>query len=81
MTRRPQRRPADCDGPLPRVRLEVRQTAVQGRSAVSEVTRALLELDAHPDVDVIIVTRGGGSLEDLLPFSDEGLPCARWRPC
>ena len=37
------------------------------------MTRALLELDAHPDVDVIIVTRGGGSLEDLLPFSDEGL--------
>ena len=58
---------------FPGVRLEVRQTAVQGRSAVSEVTRALLELDAHPDVDVIIVTRGGGSLEDLLPFSDEGL--------
>jgi exodeoxyribonuclease VII large subunit len=58
---------------FPGVRLEVRQAAVQGRSAVPQVTAALLELEAHPDVDVIIVTRGGGSLEDLLPFSDEGL--------
>ena len=58
---------------FPDVRLEVRQTAVQGRSAVPQITAALLELDGHPEVDVIIVTRGGGSLEDLLPFSDEGL--------
>ena len=58
---------------FPSVRLEVRETAVQGRTAVAQVTAALLELEAHPDVDVIIVTRGGGSLEDLLPFSDEGL--------
>lgn len=58
---------------FPGVRFEVRETAVQGRSAVGQITVALLELDAHPHVDVIIVTRGGGSLEDLLPFSDEGL--------
>ncbi|MEZ5185342.1 MAG: exodeoxyribonuclease VII large subunit [Candidatus Nanopelagicales bacterium] len=58
---------------FPGVRLEVRETAVQGRSAVPQITEALLELEAHPEVDVIIVTRGGGSLEDLLPFSDEGL--------
>lgn len=58
---------------FPGVRFEVRETAVQGRSAVGHITAALLELDAHPHVDVIIVTRGGGSLEDLLPFSDEGL--------
>lgn len=58
---------------FPGVRLEVREVAVQGRSAVAQVTAALRELDAQPDVDVIIVTRGGGSLEDLLPFSDEGL--------
>lgn len=58
---------------FPGVRLEVRETAVQGRSAVPQITEALLELDAHLEVDVIIVTRGGGSLEDLLPFSDEGL--------
>ena len=58
---------------FPDVRLEIRETAVQGRSAVPQITAALLELDSHPEVDVIIVTRGGGSLEDLLPFSDEGL--------
>lgn len=58
---------------FPSVRLEVREVAVQGRSAVTQVKTALAELEAHPDVDVIIVTRGGGSLEDLLPFSDEGL--------
>jgi exodeoxyribonuclease VII large subunit len=58
---------------FPGVRFEVRQTAVQGRAAVAEITMALLELEAHARVDVIIVTRGGGSLEDLLPFSDEGL--------
>lgn len=58
---------------FPGIRLEVRETAVQGRSAVSGITQALLELDGLPEVDVIIVTRGGGSLEDLLPFSDEGL--------
>ena len=41
--------------------------------AVIQVSAALRELDADPDVDVIIITRGGGSFEDLLPFSDEGL--------
>lgn len=58
---------------FPSVRLEVREVAVQGRSAVTQVKAALVDLEAHPEVDVIIVTRGGGSLEDLLPFSDEGL--------
>ncbi|KII00634.1 exodeoxyribonuclease VII large subunit [Streptomonospora alba] len=57
----------------PAVRFEVREVAVQGDRAVGEVLNALKELDAHPDVDVIIVARGGGSLEDLLPFSDEAL--------
>jgi exodeoxyribonuclease VII large subunit len=55
------------------VRFEVRNTAVQGVKAVSEIIPALLELDAHPDVDVIVIARGGGSVEDLLPFSDEAL--------
>jgi exodeoxyribonuclease VII large subunit len=55
------------------VRFRVRQVAVQGSYAVAEITEALRELDADPDVDVIIVTRGGGSIEDLLPFSDEAL--------
>ncbi len=58
---------------FPTIRLEVREVAVQGRAAVPQVTAALLDLEAHTEVDVIIVTRGGGSLEDLLPFSDEGL--------
>jgi exodeoxyribonuclease VII large subunit len=40
---------------------------------VTEVTEALQRLDADPEVDVIVVTRGGGSLEDLLPFSNEAL--------
>jgi exodeoxyribonuclease VII large subunit len=57
----------------PAVRFRVRQVAVQGPYAVEEVTAALQELDADRDVDVIIVTRGGGSIEDLLPFSDETL--------
>ncbi|MFV2195991.1 exodeoxyribonuclease VII large subunit [Nocardiopsis sp. LOL_012] len=57
----------------PAVRFEVRPVAVQGDRAVREVTEALKELDAHPDIDVIVIARGGGSLEDLLPFSDEAL--------
>ncbi|MFW6641453.1 exodeoxyribonuclease VII large subunit [Nocardiopsis algeriensis] len=57
----------------PAVRFEVRQVAVQGDRAVREVTEALKDLDSHPDVDVIVIARGGGSLEDLLPFSDEAL--------
>ncbi len=57
----------------PAVRFRVRQVAVQGPYAVSEIVEALRELDADPAVDVIIITRGGGSIEDLLPFSDETL--------
>jgi exodeoxyribonuclease VII large subunit len=57
----------------PAVRFRVREVAVQGAYAVTEVTEALRELDADPAVDVIIVARGGGSIEDLLPFSDETL--------
>src|ERR1700761_3336489 len=57
----------------PAVRFRVEQTAVQGSHAAGEVTQALRRLDEDPDVDVIIIARGGGSLEDLLPFSDEAL--------
>jgi exodeoxyribonuclease VII large subunit len=57
----------------PAVRFEVRPVAVQGDRAVREVMEALKDLDSHPDVDVIVIARGGGSLEDLLPFSDEAL--------
>ena len=57
----------------PAAEFETREVAVQGAAAVVEVAGALRELEAHPDVDVIIITRGGGSFEDLLPFSDESL--------
>ncbi|WP_405777658.1 exodeoxyribonuclease VII large subunit [Streptomyces sp. NBC_00859] len=57
----------------PAVRFEVRNVAVQGVRAVPQVVDAVQELDGLPDVDVIIVARGGGSVEDLLPFSDEQL--------
>ena len=57
----------------PAVQFEIREVAVQGAAAVVEVSHALRELEANPLVDVIIITRGGGSFEDLLPFSDETL--------
>jgi exodeoxyribonuclease VII large subunit len=57
----------------PGVVFETREVAVQGVKAVAEVIAAVRELDALDEVDVIVVTRGGGSVEDLLPFSDEGL--------
>lgn len=57
----------------PAVRFAVRNTAVQGPSAVAQIVEALRELDADPDVEVIVLARGGGSVEDLLPFSDETL--------
>lgn len=57
----------------PMVDFVVKEVAVQGDSAVKEVATALKELDADAEVEVIVIARGGGSLEDLLPFSDEGL--------
>jgi exodeoxyribonuclease VII large subunit len=57
----------------PAVQFEVRQGPVQGAQAVPSVIEALRDLDQMPEVDVIVIARGGGSLEDLLPFSDESL--------
>ena len=57
----------------PAVRFRVEQVAVQGSFAVADVVDALQRLDADPAVDVIVIARGGGSIEDLLPFSDETL--------
>lgn len=57
----------------PAVRFTIRNTAVQGPNAVAQIVEALSDLDADPDVDVIVLARGGGSVEDLLPFSDETL--------
>ena len=57
----------------PAVRFAVRNTIVQGANAVPQMVEALRGLDADPHVDVIVLARGGGSVEDLLPFSDETL--------
>ena len=57
----------------PAVRFAVRYAAMQGSTSAAEVMTALGRLDRDPEVDVIVVARGGGSVEDLLPFSDEGL--------
>ncbi len=57
----------------PAVRIVPREVAVQGPLAVGQIIDALRELDRIPEVDVIVIARGGGSLEDLLPFSDEAL--------
>ncbi|MFM1779314.1 MAG: hypothetical protein RIS51_459 [Actinomycetota bacterium] len=57
----------------PEVQFEVIHTHVQGDKAVTEIIFALQQLDAMPEVDVIIIARGGGSFQDLLPFSDERL--------
>jgi exodeoxyribonuclease VII large subunit len=57
----------------PGVRFDVRAVAVQGPNCVPEVIAAVEALDAVAEVDVIVVARGGGSLEDLLPFSNEAM--------
>jgi exodeoxyribonuclease VII large subunit len=57
----------------PAVQFRVEQVAVQGSRASEEIIEALQRLDADPAVEVIIIARGGGSVEDLLPFSDEDL--------
>ncbi len=57
----------------PAVRFETINTPVQGSQAVPAILDALRTLEADPRVDVIIVARGGGSVEDLLPFSEEAL--------
>ncbi|HEY5878772.1 MAG TPA: exodeoxyribonuclease VII large subunit, partial [Nakamurella sp.] len=57
----------------PAVRFRVENPAVQGVSAVTQMIESIARLDADPEVDVIVLARGGGSMEDLLPFSDEAL--------
>ncbi|MSO46877.1 MAG: exodeoxyribonuclease VII large subunit [Thermoleophilia bacterium] len=58
---------------FPPTRIAVSYSLVQGVNAVPELIDALARLDIEPDVEVIILARGGGSVEDLLPFSDERL--------
>ena len=57
----------------PGVTFTVINTAVQGANTVPQILKALEQLQADPTVDVIVIARGGGSAEDLLPFSDETL--------
>ncbi len=57
----------------PNVAFEVAYATMQGQRAATEVMEALGRLERHSEVDVIVVARGGGSVEDLLPFSDEAL--------
>jgi exodeoxyribonuclease VII large subunit len=58
---------------LPGARFRLENVAMQGANAVTEVVAAIQRLDRDPDVDVIVIARGGGSVEDLLPFSNETL--------
>jgi exodeoxyribonuclease VII large subunit len=57
----------------PEVQFRVIHTLVQGEKAAPEVIAAIKELDADPEIDVIIIARGGGSFLDLMVFSDEAL--------
>ena len=56
---------------FPAANLLVAQTYVQGQAAPAAIAATLQTLAREPEVDVIVLTRGGGSFEDLLPFSDE----------
>jgi exodeoxyribonuclease VII large subunit len=56
---------------FPAATLVVSECRVQGRGAAEAIVSSLRALEAHPEVDVVVLTRGGGSFDDLLPFSDE----------
>ena len=58
---------------FPAARILIAETYVQGPLAAGAMVEALRDLCAQPDVDVLVLARGGGSFEDLLPFSDERL--------
>jgi exodeoxyribonuclease VII large subunit len=57
----------------PAVPIVTRYALVQGPQACEQLIAAVQHLDRHPEIEVIVIARGGGSVEDLLPFSDEGL--------
>ena len=58
---------------FPATKAVVCETRVQGRGAPEAIVAGLRALAAHPEVDVVVLTRGGGSFEDLLPFSAESV--------
>ncbi len=57
----------------PPARFRIEETVVQGAGAPGRIVAAIRRLDADPEVDVIVIARGGGSVEDLLPFSEESV--------
>jgi exodeoxyribonuclease VII large subunit len=58
---------------FPAAKVVVCEARVQGKAAPAAIVAALSALAAHPEVDVVVLARGGGSFEDLLPFSDEAV--------
>jgi exodeoxyribonuclease VII large subunit len=58
---------------FPGARFAIESVATQGTTAVTDIIAALKRLDGEPAVQVIVIARGGGSVEDLLPFSNEAL--------
>ena len=58
---------------FPAAKVVVCETRVQGRGAPQAIVAALGRLGEHPEIDVVVLARGGGSFEDLLPFSDEAV--------
>jgi exodeoxyribonuclease VII large subunit len=58
---------------FPATKIVICETRVQGKGAPGAIVGALACLTEHPDVDVVVLSRGGGSVEDLLPFSDEAV--------
>jgi exodeoxyribonuclease VII large subunit len=56
---------------MPQIAVVIRPVRVQGEQAGGEIVEALADLNRHPLVDVIVVGRGGGSLEDLWAFNEE----------
>ncbi len=58
---------------FPATKVVLVETRVQGKGAAAAIVAALANLTRHPEVDVVVLSRGGGSFEDLLPFSDEAV--------
>ena len=58
---------------FPAAKVVICEARVQGKAAPAAIVAALSALASHPDVDVVVLSRGGGSFEDLLPFSDEAV--------
>ena len=58
---------------FPATKVVICETRVQGKGAAGAIVAALAALTAHPETDVVVLARGGGSFEDLLPFSDESV--------